>query len=247
MKWLGHAFLIAVLTILSQIGGLAWLIALAFRRRFLAFVIAYAGLWGLAFFLAPAFGRVALPCFGDTLRMQSPAFCLLARNYVSPELEDVAQEAAKKVAQQYPGTVTLALDGGFPFLDGMPLVPHLSHDDGDKLDFAFFYSKEGAYLPGVTRSPIGYWAFETDGHSDCPPVALTARWNFRWLQPLFPDYMLEAGRTQALARALLADPRIGKVFLEPPLAASLGLSSAKLRFQGCRAARHDDHIHAQLG
>lgn len=247
MKWLGHALLIAVLTILSQIGGLAWLIALAFRRRLLAFLITYAALWCIAFVLAPALGRVALPCFGDTLRMQSPTYCLLARNYVSPELAAVARDAATKVAQEYPGTVTLALDGGFPFLDGMPLLPHLSHDDGDKLDFAFYYSRDGEYLPGVTRSPIGYWAFETDGHSECPPVVLTARWNLAWLQPLFPDYALDSERTAALARALLADPRIGKVFLEPPLAARLGLSGARLRFQGCRAARHDDHIHAQLG
>ncbi|MBH1974034.1 MAG: hypothetical protein I8H94_03055 [Rhodobacteraceae bacterium] len=247
MKWLGHALLVAILTILSQIGGLAWLIALAFRRRLLAFMISYAALWGIAFALAPAFGRVALPCFGDTLRMQSPIYCLLARNYVSPELEAVARDAATKVAQEYPGTVTLALDGGFPFLDGMPLLPHMSHDDGDKLDFAFYYSWDGEYLPGVTRSPIGYWAFEPDGRSECPPVVLTARWNLPWLQLLFPDYALNSERTAALARALMADPRIGKVFLEPPLAARLGITGAKLRFQGCRAARHDDHIHAQLG
>jgi hypothetical protein len=49
-----------------------------------------------------------------------------------------------------------------------------------------------------------------------------------------------------LARALLADPMMGKAFLEPPLARQLGPKDAKLRFQGCRAARHDDHIHAQL-
>lgn len=58
------------------------------------------GLWGFA--TGTGVWPRGAPCFGDTLRMQSPAFCLLARNYVSPELEDVAQEAAKKVAQQYP-------------------------------------------------------------------------------------------------------------------------------------------------
>jgi hypothetical protein len=65
-------------------------------------------------------------------------------------------------------------------------------------------------------------------------------------QGLWPDRPLEPQRTAALVRALVADPRVGKVFLEPPLARQLGLEDAKLRFQGCRAARHDDHIHAQL-
>jgi hypothetical protein len=39
---------------------------------------------------------------------------------------------------------------------------------------------------------------------------------------------------------------VAKIFVEPPLAAQLGLSDPKIRFQGCRAARHDDHIHIQL-
>jgi hypothetical protein len=67
-----------------------------------------------------------------------------------------------------------------------------------------------------------------------------------WLQPLFPDRPFDPGRTAALTEALLDDPRVAKVFLEPPLATRLGLDSDKLRFQGCRAARHDDHIHVQL-
>ena len=39
---------------------------------------------------------------------------------------------------------------------------------------------------------------------------------------------------------------IGKVFVEPHIPASLGISSDVIRFQGCLAARHDDHIHIQL-
>ena len=178
--------------------------------------------------------------------MQSVAYCLTLRNFVTPEMALVAGTAAEAVARDYPGAVTLALDGSFPFLDGMPLLPHLSHDNGQKLDFAFSYMKDGTYAPGITRSLFGYWAFELDNETDCPPVWLTTRWNMTWLQALWPDRPLEPERTAALARALLADPMVGKVFVEPPLARQLGLKDAKLRFQGCRAARHDDHIHAQL-
>ena len=40
--------------------------------------------------------------------------------------------------------MTLALDGGFPFLDGFPLLPRLSHDDGRKLDLAFLLAADPA-------------------------------------------------------------------------------------------------------
>ena len=241
-----HALLILALTLLTQLGGIAWLVALRFRRRLLTFALAYAMLWNLALLVAPVLGRVPLPCFGEPLRMQSPAYCLLMRNYVTPELAAVAHDAATQMSLTDPGTVTLALDGGFPFLDGMPLLPHLSHHDGKKLDFAFYYQGDGRYIAGQTRSPIGYWAFELGDETNCRPVWLTGRWNLRWLQSIWPDRALEPNRTAELARLFLADPRVSKVFLEPPVAAQLGLVDSKLRFQGCRAARHDDHIHIQL-
>lgn len=246
MRALGHGAIFVLLTLLTQLGGLAWLAALGFRRRMFAFALAYSAILLAAQIMAPAFGRQALPCLGDTLRSQSPAYCLMLRNFVTPDLANAARRAADTVAAEHPGTVTLTLDAGFPFVTGMPLLPHLSHDDGEKLDLAFFYQDASGYLPGKTRSPIGYWAFEGNDDAGCPPVWLTTRWNLGALQPLWPDRMLEPARTKTLMRALLADPAVAKVFLEPPLAAALGLSDAKLRFQGCRAARHDDHIHIQL-
>lgn len=247
MRILRHGAMFVALTVLTQLGGIAWLVALRFRWRLVAFVLAYAALWGMAQVTAGLAGRVALPCTGEPLRMQSPLYCVALRNFVTPEVAGIAQDAAATMAAAHPGTVTLALDGGFPFLTGMPLLPHLSHDDGEKLDLAFYYTGPGgAYLPGKTRSPIGYWAFEGAEAAACPPVWLTTRWSMAWLQPLWPDRPLDADRTAALVRVLAADDRVGKLFVEPPLAARLGLSDDKLRFQGCRAARHDDHIHLQL-
>jgi hypothetical protein len=247
IRFFGHGLIVLVLTLLTQLGGLAWLIALLFRRRLVVFLLAYAVIWVGVQWVAPLTGRVPVPCSGQVLRMQSPLYCVLLRNFVTPDLAALAGQAAAEVAVEFPGTVTLALDGSFPFLTGMPLLPHLSHDDGGKLDFAYYYSAvEGDYLPGLTRSPVGYWAFERRGAEQCPPVWLTLRWGMGWLQPMFPDRRLEPQRTAALARALLADPRTAKVFVEPALAMQLGLSDPRLRFQGCRAARHDDHIHVQL-
>ncbi len=246
---LSHTLIILLLTALTQIGGIAWLLALRVRRwRLVAFAAAYAGLWMAAVSLAPLQGRVPLPCHGETLQMQSPLYCVMLRHFVTPELAEVAHDIAADVAAAHPGTVTLALDGSFPFLDGMPLLPHLSHHDGRKLDFAFFYTDDaGKYLPGKTRSPIGYFAFELPGDPVCPPARLTLRWQFAWLQPLWPDRPLNAARTETLLRATLSHPKLDRLFLEPPLAAQLGVQAhPKLRFQGCRAARHDDHIHMQI-
>lgn len=246
MRVLAHGALVLALTVLTQLGGLAWLLALTFRRRVLVFAVAYAVLWGGAQNVAPAFGRVPVPCSGEVLRAQSWVYCAMLRNFVTPEMLAVAEDAAALVARDFPGTVTLALDGNFPFGNGIPLMPHLSHDDGEKLDFAFYYADAGGYVAGRTASPLGYFAFQRAGEETCPPVWLTLRWDMAWFQPLVRDMVLEPDRTSALIRAVLADPRVGKVFVEPPLAARLGLQGDKLRFQGCRAARHDDHLHVQL-
>ncbi len=249
-----HAAAFLGLTVLTQLDGLAWLASQAFRRGRLAtlaiFLLAYVALWGAAQVVAPVFGRVPLPCSGEVLRAQSRLYCVLLRNFVTPEMAEVAMDAAQAVAIRFPGTVTLTLDGGFPFLDGMPLVPHLSHDDGEKLDFAFYYAEtlygDGAYLPGLTDSAIGYFSFLRLGEETCPPVWPTLRWEMRWMEPLHLFIGLEPQRTRALIEALADDPRVSRIFVEPPVAATLGVAGEKIRFQSCRAARHDDHVHVQL-
>ncbi|MFI0394858.1 hypothetical protein [Paracoccus jiaweipingae] len=238
----GHGLIILVLTTLSLTGGLAWAAALAFRRRWLAFVLFYAALWLAAWTMAPMAGRVALPCTGGPLRSQSLIYCALNRHYVTPELYNAAQDLAHHMARTHPGTITLSLDAGFPF-GRLPLLPHLSHNDGEKLDLALYYrDHKGHYLPGQTRSPIGYFAFQ-QGPDDCSGGLM--RWDFAWLQRFFPDLQLDQSRMKTALEYLSKDPRIGKVFIEPHLRRDIGVRDAKLRFQGCHAARHDDHIHIQ--
>jgi hypothetical protein len=130
---------VLVLTVLTQVGGLAWLIALGFRRRLLAIGLAYLGLSLAAVAAAPLAGRVVLNCTADgPLQMQSWVYCALNRAYVTPDLRDVLERTADTMARRYPGTVTLVLDANFPFVAGFPLLPHLLHDDGEKVDLAFY-------------------------------------------------------------------------------------------------------------
>jgi len=246
IRFVTNAFIVLALTILTQIGGVAWLVALFFRRRLVAFLLAYSALTAAALWVAPSFGRVALSCFETgPLQVQNGVYCALNRNYVAPELRDVLVETATEMEQRFPGSTTLVLDGNFPFFDGFPLLPHLSHDDGDKVDIAFFYRDRKGYLPGATRSPIGYFAFE-QGPTDCTPKWPTLRWDLEFIQPLWPKFELDEARNAAVLRILATDIRVGKVFVEPHLVQKLGVANAKIRFQGCRAARHDDHIHFQL-
>lgn len=174
-----HLLIALILTLLTQIGGIAYVVALAAShawglRRFLAklaiFLLCYASATIAASFAAPIFGRVPLSCIAgatDRLVVRSPIYCLLNRNYVTPEVHDLAKALAVHMDGEFPGTVTVALDANFPFVNGFPLLPHLSHADGKKLDFAYYYKDvDGAFLNGATRSPIGYFAFEQPARGD---------------------------------------------------------------------------------
>ena len=123
------------LTILTQIGGVAYLFSVWLPRGFFRRTILFAGVYAAmtlgTVFVAPVFGREALPCFErEGLAPRSLIYCALNRQYVSPKLHRLATALAEHVDARHPGSVTQYLDAGFPFADGFPLLPHLSHDDG---------------------------------------------------------------------------------------------------------------------
>lgn len=114
MRWILHSAIFLFLTALTLVGGLAWLAAVWTGRKALGFPLIYGCLWLLTVWAAPLAGREPLPCFGDTLRMQSPFYCITLRHFVDQEITQVATRAAGAVKAQHPDTVTLALDGGGP-------------------------------------------------------------------------------------------------------------------------------------
>lgn len=265
LRLAAHALIALLLTVLTQVGGAIYLGALAVRARapylarlprmglMLAFVALYAIAWFPVQAMAGLGGRVGLPCAEqEGLRVASPLYCIAHRHYVRREMLALTRDLAHAVDDRHPGTLTLTLDAGFPFIDGFPLLPHLSHDDGKKLDLAFYYvgAEDGDYRRGALRSPIGYWAFEEPGARERQPCRGSAG-ALRWDQDLFQpftrdDLVLDGRRLRTALTWLERDGSARRALLEPHLADRLGANSAFVRFQGCAAARHDDHFHIEL-
>jgi hypothetical protein len=60
------------------------------------------------------------------------------------------------------------------------------------------------------------------------------------------DIVFSKKGTRELANLIVKQNEIGKLFVEPHLKSRMNLTSGKVRFHGCQAVRHDDHIHFQL-
>lgn len=263
MKWVIHGVIILLLTVLTQVGGLIYAAALLARggvpiaKTRVGLTVLFVGLYALAWFpierAATLGGRVGLPCVARDALSASVVSCALHRHYVTPELAAILAALAEDADARFDGTLTRALDANFPFFDGVPLPPHLSHDDGEKVDLAYYYARDGAYQRGALGSWLGYWKFERprDGESQiCSPIRSGLRWDMAWFAPLTrADLVLDEPRTRYALNWLAvegAERGVGKVFVEPHLAERMGVRGRVIRFQGCRAARHDDHIHVQL-
>lgn len=267
--------LVALLTIATQIGGaVLWVfwpllrqVRTRLRERFgrlsigasiVVFLLAYSV---ASFLVAPplasAFGRERLPCFSDQgrpLQAVSPLFCLTNRNYARPPIHRLLLDLSRAMAREAPGTITAYLDAGFPFGGGFPMVPHLSHRNGLDVDLAFFYLDRDDRMPRPSGGAwaVGYWAYvqpEPGAPQPCDARIADLRWDLDWLQPAFGGMLLDERRTGAMLRWLSASgDRYGlrKILLEPHLQRRFATDARLTRFQGCRAARHDDHLHLQV-
>ena len=165
LKLIGHILFIALLTILTQVGGLLWLVSVFIAAKFqkrkrYVFLIVYL-VCNLLFvpMLAPYFGRTKLPVIKSALKPQNQIYPLLFRNYVDNELYDVLQQSTIDLAHL--GIKTTYLDANFPFFNGFPLFPHLSHNDGKKIDISFMYL-ENNNKTDKKPSLMGYGAFTSE-------------------------------------------------------------------------------------
>ena len=273
LKFLGIGLLFIVLTLFTQVGGVILLGCLPLFRwinnrwedktlRHWLKPASFLGVYLLTTILiipllAHAFGRTALPVFGhQDIKPLNIMTCLLNRHYVKPELKATFETVALKMEQQFPGTKMVYLDANFPFIDHFPLLPHLSHNDGKKLDIALFYTdvKSGELLNGVAPSFMGYGVFEGPkvGERNRPAECMQQGWwQYSFMEKIIPQgnkkkMLFDGIRTKAMVQHFATQEAIGKIFIEPHLKDRLGLHYSKVRFHGCQAVRHDDHIHVQL-
>jgi hypothetical protein len=206
--------------------------------------------------VATSFNRRPLPVLQQgSLQPLTFITCLLNRHYVRPELKQAAVNVSKQMNDKFPGTVVNYLDASFPFGNHFPLFPHLSHNDGKKLDIAFCYvdSRTGERTNGAP-SIVGYGVSEEPRPDEVNTAALCEQkgfWQYSVLMKIVPqgdkeDFLFDVVRTQAMINGFTAQPVIGKIFIEPHLKERLHLSAPKIRFHGCQAVRHDDHIHVQI-
>lgn len=266
-KWLvaaAHLLMILTLTLLTQIGGLVYLVMIIiqhqfkwyFKKTMLIFTAAYIILSLLVLpIIAPAAGRVALPMTGK-LRPHNWLTCLLNRHYVTLPLRDQLIATATQLSADSPFADIVYLDANFPFWDGFPLFPHLSHSDGQKVDLAFYYQdlKTGKVAAG-SPSWTGYGVCEQPeaGETNYPEICTKkGHWAYsfmsRWTtQPAKSQVILDEASTQKLLLLLTGSTATSKIFLEPHLKSRWQLDAQqKIRFHGCQAVRHDDHIHLEV-
>lgn len=272
LRFLFSFLLFVVFTVVTQVGGFIYLLAIGlgwllsknmgrWLHRFLVKLGLFVGLYLLCTFavipaVAPRFGRVALPVFeAGHLQALHWYTCLFNRHYVRPALAVVLTDAAVKLYSLYPGSTVNFLDAGFPFLNGFPLLPHLSHNDGRKADLAFRYTDAITGKP-VNGSPSfwGYGVSEEPTAAEINTTVFCAMKGYKQYDALGryvtqrykKDYRFDAAQTRALINSLVANKNVQAVFIEPHLKTRMDLVDAKVKFQGCHSVRHDDHIHIQI-
>ncbi|MCR6639258.1 MAG: hypothetical protein NVV82_09795 [Sporocytophaga sp.] len=242
-----------VLTVISQIGGLVYLLTLYIFKSLdkkikgkVAFTLlkltSFVVLYLISTFvivppIAALFGRVPLPVFSAThLKPLNKITLVLNRNYVKPELRRAILNVSDEMGKKYSGSEVRYLDACFPFIDQFPLMPHLSHSDGKKLDLAFFYiNSHSGKESNESPSFIGYGICEEpqQGEVNTADFCKSKGYlQYSFLKYIIPqnsksDFKFDAERTKSLLELLIKEEHVSKIFIEPHLKQRLNLQSEK--------------------
>lgn len=269
LLFIGRALVFSLLTLLTQVGGIPYLLSFLTHKktdswaknratrltyRFASFALLYLiTTLVIVPLIAKPLGRVQLP-LTETNHVQplNAWTYFLNRNYVRPQLRNTVYEVANKMQEKYPGTIINYLDANFPFTF-TPLLPHRSHNDGKKLDLSFCY-KDAETQRETNECPswIGYGVCEEPKPNEANyPNICADNWQYSFMQQIVSQknkvlFSFDQTRTKYLANLFAGHPSIGKLFIEPHLKNRMKLTNPKFRFHGCTAVRHDDHLHVQL-
>ena len=261
LKIAGIGILFFFFTILTQIGGVVLLISLLisnkiknnFRfKKTLIFLSTYLLFTFLIVpILAPIFGREPIK-HTDTIHPTNYMTVILNRNYVRPAMNELLSQTEQEL--EGTGIQLRYLDANFPFINGFPLIPHLSHNDGKKLDLSLVYESKNGKISNLKKSMSGYGDFEGPRETEEDKISFCKKEGyFQYDYPKYvtfgkinQDLIFSQKGTKTLIDAILKNKNLGKLFIEPHLKQRLNLKDSRVRYHGCRAVRHDDHIHIQL-
>ena len=264
MKKVIHILIVGFLTLLTQIGGLVWLINFGFFKLFvkkkpkwLVLGVFFVFYTVTTFLIIPPLaklgGRVPLPLTKTgTLRPHNFMTPLLNRHYVRPQLKSQLIEIADKTNKENSQLKVSYLDANFPFINGFPLLPHLSHSDGRKVDLSFYYTKnnlEGNLKPANS----GYGKYvepQTTEYNQVKHCKSKGYWQYDFTKYVTlgsrNDLEFDSKNTKKLVTRCAQHHLTQKIFIEPHRKKRMNLSYNNIRFHGCQAVRHDDHIHLQI-
>ncbi len=250
-----------ILTLITQIGGIIYLISLIITKKWnkkpkFKTVIIFISLYLFSTllivpFIAPIFGREEVR-HSKKIKPTNYMTVLLNRNYVKPKLNNLLNETEK----QLNGTNIEIhyLDANFPFINKFPLLPHLSHNDGNKIDLSLIYETQKGVITNKQKSVSGYGQFEEPKQNEYNQIDKCLKRGY--FQYDYPKYLtfgkineelkFSKTGTKKLIQSILNNKDLGKLFIEPHLKNRMNLKDSRIRYHGCRAVRHDDHIHIQL-
>lgn len=263
LKIIIHLLISVFLTFTTQIGGVLYLISLLlisnkksnykFKRTFF-----FIGLYLITTFLivpkvAPNFGRVKI---AERSKLEAHSYItkLFNRNYVTPKMQSVLTDISLDINKEFPHLKVIYLDANFPFMDGFPLLPHLSHNDGKKIDLSFIYQNKKGKTTNLKPSNSGYGIFVEPTKNEINQTNFCKKrgfWQYDFtkyftLGSFNKNLKLSEKATRKLILKIIENNKVSKLFIEPHLKSRLKLNNSKIRFHGCGAVRHDDHIHLQI-
>lgn len=266
-----HTIIFVVLTVLTQVGGIIYISILplfnfikskklkryySLPLKIVSFITAYTL---ISFLIVPPFaklfGRTPLPIGSETLKPTNISTVICNRHYVKSTLKELLVVNSIEVSKKHSGTITYYLDANFPFFNGFPLLPHLSHNDGKKVDLAFYYHKKGSNVQKHgSPSPIGYGKSVKPKSTEINTATFCTKqgyWQYNIIDRLVSPfkrkgYYFDEKKTSYLIQLFTKNNEVEKIFIEPFLVKRLKLKSPKMKFHRCHAVTHADHIHLQI-
>ena len=168
LNFIKHFGIFFFLTIVTQVGGLIYLLSLLINKKWnkvfkfklpIIFCFLYLVFTFLVIpFVAPIFGREKVN-HKYNIRPTNYLTVVLNRNYVKPEMNKLLNSISNSLSKMDSNIEIQYLDANFPFIDKFPLLPHLSHNDGKKIDISLVYQTPNGEITNKKKSISGYGVF----------------------------------------------------------------------------------------